>query len=511
MQLQFSDLLYLTPELTLVIAAVVIAVVDLAMPKRASRHSLGVVSLIAVLVSAAFVLYWMVEINKENGSGPVQLLFHSYRLDDFAHLFKLLILTGAALVLWMSFRYFKEEEIPHAGEYYYLFLPATLGAMVMASSGDLITLYVGLELLSITSYIMVGMRKSNQQSNESAFKYFVNGSIASAFILYGMSFLYGMSGSTNLLVIRQALSVYDPSLSALVYMSAFLMIGGLGFKVAAAPFHAWAPDVYQGAPSPVAAFLATVSKAGAFALLFRVIYNVYFGLGTEDVPIYKDIFTALAVVAAASMIIGNVMALRQRNMRRLLALSGVANAGYLLVPIAVEFGNPRFSVHFSNFTELFYYLIAYLFMNIGAFAVLMAVSRSAGHEEMKGFAGLYYRSPLTAAAMTILLLSMAGLPVTGGFFGKFYILLGAIQVQFYWLAAVMILTSVISYYYYFAIIRQMYMRTDAGRSGLYMNVPLAVTIGICTMVTVLLGLFPKQMIQYIESVYSVWQDFFILS
>jgi len=510
MQLQLADLSYLAPELTLVVAAVILAILDLVMPKQWSRQSLGVVSLASLFVSAGFVIYWMMEINGADGAGAIQLLNHSYRVDDFANLFKLLLLAGTALVVFMSLTYYREREIPHTGEYYYLFLPATLGAMIMTSSGDLITLYVGLELLSITSYIMVGLRKANQQSNESAFKYIVNGSIASAFILYGMSFLYGMSGSTNLMEIRSAIAVFDPSLSALVYLSAFLMIGGFGFKIAAAPFHAWAPDVYQGAPSPVAAYLATVSKAAGLAILFRIVFNVYYGIRTEDMPIYNDVFLGIAVIAAASMVIGTAMALRQRNMRRLLALSGVANAGYLLVPIAIEFGDPSFSVHFSNFTEMFYYLIAYLLMNIGAFAVLMAVSRSAGHEEMKGFAGLYYRAPYTAVAMTILLLSLAGLPVTGGFFGKIYIMLGAIQVHYYWLAAVMIATSVASYYYYFAIIRQMYMRSDSEHPDIALNAPLCITIWLCAALTVLLGMFPRWIIQYIESIYSIWHDFFIV-
>lgn len=505
MQLQASDLQYLSPELTLVIAAVVLAIIDLALPRQWSRQFLGILSLLAVMISASFVIYWMFQINGET-PGPIELLNQSYRIDDFANLFKLLLLGGTALIILMSLGYFKEKEIPHTGEYYYLFLPATLGAMIMTSSGDLITLYVGLELLSITSYVMVGMRKMNQQSNESAFKYMVNGSIASAFILYGMSFVYGMTGSTNLSTIIQTLNVFDSSLSAMVYVSAFLMIGGLGFKIAAAPFHAWAPDVYQGAPAPVAAYLGAVSKGAAFALLFRIIYNVYFGVGTPEMPIYLDIFFALTILAAASMIVGNLMALRQRNMRRLLALSGVANAGYLLVPISIQFG----ALHMSNFTEFYYYLLAYFFMNIGAFAVLMAVSRTSGDDEMKGFAGLYYRAPYTAVAMTILLLSMAGLPITGGFFGKFYIMLGAVQVQQYWLAAVMIATSVASFYYYFSVIRQMFMRRATEHTDLYMNVPLAITIWICAIATIALGIFPKGIITYIESIYTLWQDFFLL-
>lgn len=511
MRLHLADLAYLAPELTLVISAVLLAVLDLVLPSRWNRSWLGVIALLSTVVSAGFVIYYMIDINTGQAMSQdvIQLLNDSYRVDDFANLFKLLLLGGTALIIFMSLGSVKNQGIVHKGEYYYLFLPATLGAMIMTSSGDLITLFVGLELLSISSYVLVGMRKSHGLAGESAFKYFVNGSIATAFILYGMSFLYGMTGTTNIGEIRMELAYFDPSLSALMYLSFFLLITGLGVKIASAPFHAWAPDVYQGAATPVAAYLSTVSKAAGFAIIFRIVYNVYYtiGAGNAETPVFLDIFDAIMVIAALSMIVGNALALKQKNMKRLLAYSGIANAGYLLVPIGIQFG--AYGLHLSNFTELLFYLIAYVIMNIGVFAVLMAVSRTAGHEEMSGFAGLYYRAPLTAVAMTVLILSLAGLPVTGGFFGKFYIMLGTVQVQQYWLAAIMIATSVASFYYYFSIIRQMYMRQDQAHSSLQMTVPVSITIWICAVLTVLLGLFPKWVIQYIERIYSLYSDFFL--
>lgn len=510
MRLYLEDLFYLAPELTLVVSAVLLAVLDLLLPNRVNRAPLAVISLLALAVSAAFVVYFMVDANADGAAGEVvQLLGNSYRVDDFANVFKLLMLAGTALIIFLSLGHVRRAEesgIRHIGEYYYLFLPAVLGGMIMASSGDLITLYVGLELLSITSYVMVALRKANQQSGEAAFKYMVNGSIASALILYGMSFVYGMTGSTNIGVVYRELSQFDPSFTALVYVSFFLMLGGFGVKIAAAPFHTWAPDVYQGAPTPVTAFLATVSKAAAFALVFRIVYNLYL-IGNSDAPVFDDAFLAILIVAAASMIVGNALALRQRNMKRLLAYSGIANAGYLLVPIGIMFGD--LNMHLSNFTEMMFYLTAYLFMNIGAFAVLIVVSRAAGHDEMKGFAGLYYRAPFTALAMTVLLLSLAGLPVTGGFVGKFYILLGAAQVRQYWLVAVMFLTSVASFYYYFSIIRQMYMRQAVDTGAVRLTVPLSVTIWICTVVTVLLGVFPGWVVRLMERVFSIQTDLFI--
>lgn len=504
MRLYFADLYYLIPELTIVIAAVILSLLDLALPKRISRTLIGWLAIATLFISGAFVVMFMMQLQADPEL-TIQLLNQSYRLDDFANLFKLVFLFGTALIIFMSLGSVKKEDVPHTGEFYYMFLPAVLGAMIMASSGDLITLFVGLELLSITSYILVGMRKSSHHSNEAAFKYVVMGGIASAFILYGMSFLYGMTGSTNVAEINLALSQYDPSFSTLIYISFFLMLVGFGFKIAAAPFHAWAPDVYQGAPTPVTAFLAVVSKAAGLAIMFRIIYNVYFGVGNVENPIYLDIFFSITVVAAIAMILGNAMALKQKNVKRLLAYSGIANGGYFLVPIGLGIHLDKF--HFSNFSEMYFYLIAYLFMNLGAFAVLMVVSRSVEHDELRGFAGLYHRAPYTAVAMVILLLSLAGIPITGGFFGKIFILLGALSMHLYWLAAIMIGTSVVSFYYYFGFIRQMFMRTGYEAKEIKLTLPLGITIWFCAGATLLLGFFPGQVISFIENFFRLYTIF----
>lgn len=511
MRLYAADLFYLAPELTIVITAVILSLLDLFMPKQISRTILAWLSIIGIAISTLFVVYFIGMLNPSDAAEavkPISLLNDSYRLDDFANLFKLFILIGSAMILFMSIGSLKREEIHHRGEYYYLFLPAILGAMIMVSSGDLITLYVGLELLSITTYILVALRKFNHQSNEAAFKYIVTGSIASAFILYGMSFLYGLSGSTNVMEINYALQQLDSSFSALIYVSFFLMLTGFGFKIAAAPFHAWAPDVYQGSATPVTAFLAVVSKAAGFAIMFRVLYNVFYpGTGvTAGMPIHDDIFLALMVLAAVAMIVGNTMALRQKVTKRLLAFSGIANAGYLLVPLGIELGGMRIDI----FSELFFYLVAYYFMTLGALAVLMVVSRDNDDPKISAFAGMYHRSPALAIGMLILLLSLAGIPFTGGFFGKLYILLGAVRVQEYWLALVMIITSIISYYYYFGIIRQMFMRPGHGLQALKPTVPLAITIWICVIATVVMGIFPQWVLEAINRVFQVSIDLFVM-
>lgn len=497
-----SDLVYLAPELTLVISAVVISLIDLFIPNKVNRTFLGWLTIAGLAVAAVFVGMRLDLVE------PIELLYQSYRIDNFANLLKLVLLAGTALVVFMSLNSVKNQDIPHLGEYYYMYLPAVLGGMIMVSSGDLITLFVGLELLSITSYIMVAMKKKDSLSNEGAFKYVVLGGISSAILLYGMSFLYGLSGSTNLTEINVALSEHAGSFGAMIYVAFFLILAGFGFKMAAAPFHAWAPDVYQGAPTPVAAFLAVVSKLAAVALLFRLTYVVFYGVGADpDQPIGSDIFLALSILAAFSMVAGNVMALRQKNMKRLLAYSGIANAGYLLVPIATEFS---FS-HASNFTEFFYYGVAYLLMNLGAFAVLMMVEATSKTSEIKGFAGLYYRAPLTAVAVVLLILSLAGLPITAGFFGKLFIVLGTIQTQAYWLAAVMVVSSVISYVYYFSIIRQMFMRSDTKDERLIATVPQQITLWFCAIAGIILGLFPGLLIRYAQSVFELTRDLFMIT
>ncbi len=310
-----------------------------------------------------------------------------------------------------------------------------------------------------------------------------------------MSFLYGITGSTNLRQISAALPDASTAMLPLLYVAFFLLLAGLGFKIAAAPFHMWAPDVYQGAPTPIAAYLAVVSKAAGFAMLFRIIYGM-FGVeaikvlfnqpsGAELANMTKDVSLSLMVLAAIAMVIGNVTALRQTNMKRLLALSGVANAGYLLVPIANQFA----ILHYANFSEFIYYLTAYALMNIGMFAVIILMEQSNGHEELSGFAGLYYRAPFTAAAVVLLVLSLTGIPVTAGFFGKVYIMLGTVQTYHYWLAAIMIVTSVISFYYYFGLIRQMFMRSDDRPSEVKVPFLLGLTCWLCAAASVLLGLF----------------------
>ncbi|MBW5445916.1 NADH-quinone oxidoreductase subunit NuoN [Cohnella sp. CFH 77786] len=507
--LTWSDAWYLAPELTLSIFAVVLAVLDLFLPRSWNRNIIGWLTLVGLASAAAFVVWLMIDFKNAAAAHPEDptaafrnLLGGSYRIDDFGNLLKLVFLGASGFIVLSSLGSVRSSDIPLKGEFYYFMLPAALGAMVMSSSGDLITLFVGLELLSITSYILVGMRKRSGLSAEGAFKYLVAGGVASAFVLYGMSFLYGVTGTTNLAFIGEGIPAAITDYRALVYVAFFLMTAGFAMKLALAPFHAWAADVYQGAPTPVTSFLAVVSKGAAFAMLYRIFMNTAF-FAKDDPFVQKDLYLGLSVLAAAAMIVGTAGALRQRQVKRLLALSGVANAGILLTPLAIHLT----PLHSSLFSEFVYYLIAYAFMNIGAFAVLTVVSRGSGNESLSGFAGLYYRAPWTAAGMTVLLCSLSGLPVTGGFFGKLFILFGTVQTGAYWLAAILLVTTVVSYAVYFSFIRQMYMRSGSDDSSIRIPGPAGVTIWLCVAATLALGFLPKPVLGWIDALFSIPADF----
>lgn len=530
-RLLVTDLSLLAPELTLVLLAVILTGIDLVLPDSKDRRFLGWLSVLGLGVALIFTISRFVDYSGGQlvlvNGGYQQLLGDSYRVDDFSNMFKTIFLLGAMLVTILLINYTHTKKSSYSGEMYYLLVAATLGAMLMASSSDLITLYVGLELLSITSYILVGVRKSNLRSNEGAFKYVVLGGIASAFLLYGMSFLYGLTGTTNLMAIGEGLQpLMGGQYDMLVYIAFFLMLAGFGFKIALAPFHMWAPDVYQGAPTPITAFLTSVSKAAGIAILYRTFLIPFIMAG----EIFLDIAFYLAIMAVIAMVVGNTIALRQTNVKRLMAYSSIANAGYLLVPFAAI--TPQ-SFTLLMFSQLIFYLLAYVLMNIGTLALVTVLARGRetgdrglesrgsedsdsigeldgrGSEDLSIFAGLYHRSPWTAVGMTILVLSLAGIPVTAGFFGKFYILWSALMHESYrfWLAGTMIVTSVISFFYYFGIIRQMYMRPGIDEK---FRLPGTVSFVFWFTVaaTLLLGFFPNAALELISSIFNSVEDIF---
>ncbi|WP_124728476.1 NADH-quinone oxidoreductase subunit N [Staphylospora marina] len=475
----------MAPEWTVAAGAALLLLLDLLAKRSVSRAWIGALALLTVFVSGGFLL-------AQAGEPATQILEGSYRADSFALAFKALMLTGTALVILLSFVMGKEELENREGEYWYLLLFALLGGMMMASSTDLVTLFVGLELLSISSYILVGVRRKHPASTEAAWKYVVLGGVGSAFTLYGMSFLYGISGSTDLFTIQQMVpeALYNGS-EGLVWLSLALMIVGFGFKISSVPFHMWTPDVYQGAATPVTVFLAVVSKAAAFALIIRVLLIGYLQLWMIR-EAFETVNWMLMILAAASMLVGSAAALRQTDAKRLLAYSSIAQAGFLLVPLV----SVKQGIGTTLLPSLFFYLAVYVLMTAGAFAVTERVTAEAETGDIRAFAGLGRRRPWLAFIMSVLLLSLAGLPPAAGFLGKFYLMTGVIFAGEYWLAVVMVAATVASYYYYFAFIRQMYFRSSGPEEIKERRAwPAVVVGGICAIGVLILGLWPDLLLE----------------
>ncbi|MFS0862951.1 NADH-quinone oxidoreductase subunit NuoN [Fredinandcohnia sp. 179-A 10B2 NHS] len=479
----------MAPEFIILGVATLLSLLDLFMGKDKDRKPLAWVGIAGIIAAIAFTVSFI-------GNDVTSILFDTFRLDSFSIAFKLVLLVGAGLVLLLAMNYEPNDGLEHRGEFYYLFLTALLGSMIMTSSSDLITLFVGLELLSISSYVLAGLRKRNKLSNESAMKYVINGSISTAIFLFGVSYVYGLAGTTNIREIFLVLST--PADSQYIYLMAialFMMFVGLSFKIAAAPFHMWAPDVYQGAPTPVTAFLSVVSKTAGFVIILRLIITLFVQAPSGDGEAPYLLFHLqdyLAILAGVTMIIGNTIALRQRNIKRLMAYSSIAHAGYLLVAF----------VTFSYFMmdAIWFYLVAYLFMNLGFFAILQVITQKSGSEDISQFAGLYKRSPVTAVALGVFILSLAGIPGTAGFIGKLKIFIGAFITDpaHYVLASVMIATTVISYFYYFGILTQMFFRPATDDSKVKLPAGVLAVVIIAVLGTVGFGIFPGVAFEFIQ-------------
>ncbi|HTG26745.1 MAG TPA: NADH-quinone oxidoreductase subunit N [Methylomirabilota bacterium] len=447
-----------------------------------SRHFFTVLALLGALggTGAAFVA----------GATPGEGFYGLIQSDVFSFFFRLLIGLVAVLVVLAADSYLEREKLPFA-EFYALLLFATAGMGVLASARELLTAFIGLELSSISSYILAGFRRDSTKSSEASLKYFLLGSFATAFFLYGIALVYGATGTTNLGRMDDA----DPN-SNLLKLGLSLILIGLGFKVAAAPFQIWTPDVYEGAPTPVTALFSAGPKAAAFALLLRIFASV---------PAATHFwFWAFWVLAALTMFAGNLGALLQTNVKRLLAYSSIAHAGYILVAFAaVTFmANDLNGGATPAYAAVLFYLLSYALVKIGAFTI---VSEIGGWGEknltLDDYAGLAQRQPVAAAALSLYLLSLLGLPVTAGFFGKFYIFKAAVNSHLIWLAVLMAVNSIIGAYYYLRVIVVMYMREASAeamaaapvRFPVAVNVVLAVTaIG-----TVYFGLFPNQVLNFI--------------
>lgn len=476
------NLLALLPELILTLTGIMIMLAEPMLAPGKSRRPLGWVAILGTLASGCAALYQLRVVDADQ---PITGFYATVRVDAFSIFFHLLIASIVLVTLLASLDYFEDGSVTHAGEYFALVCFGATGMMFMTSSVELLMVFIGLEISSISTYILAGFRKGRATASESAIKYFLLGSFATAFFLYGIALCFGATGSTSIAPIAAGLAVTKTPL--LGWLAVAMVLIGLGFKVSAAPFHVWTPDVYQGAPSPVVGLMSTAPKAAAFAVLLRFLFN---GTG-----IYRDHWLLLVeLLAVASMTIGNLGALLQTDVKRLLAYSSIAQAGYLLV----SFSAPQ---HGAVAAACFY-TAAYAAMNVGAFVVLTQI---AGFDEtlrtIDDYTGLALTHPVLSALLGFFLVSLIGIPFTGGFFAKFYSFSAAVHGGHTWLALVGLVNSGVACFYYLRLLAALYSRPladEVSTSKRRVPLPAAIALAATAAATLWLGVFPNPILHLVQ-------------
>ena len=474
------------PEIFLAFAGFVVLLLGIPMGRRGVRP-LTLIGVASLAITA--VLVWLVG---RPVDGPVAILGGMVVVDRMAVFFQLLMLASSAVALVMAAG-FLERSRYGGGEYVSLVLFATLGTMIMASGGNLASLYVGLELMALSVYVLVGYFKLEVKSNEGAVKYFVLGAASSAILLYGISLVYGSLGTLDLEEIHASL-VAVPSANPMLVLGIVLVGFGMLFKVAAVPFHVWTPDAYEGAPTPVTAFISVAPKAAAFAMFMRL----FLGAFAPEVEYWRMV---LWVAAAATMIYGNVAALTQNNVKRMLAYSSIAHAGYALMGLV--------AANQTGAWALLVYMLIYSFMNLGAFGfVILLESKGYAGEEIADFAGLARRHPAAALGMLIFMLALAGIPPTAGFMGKLYLFAAAVEGGYVVLTVIAVVMSAVSLYYYFRIVAQMYMHDgleeDAAPAELLRDRWTEAMIAVCIVITLAVGIYPAPVVGWAKNAIGVF-------
>ncbi len=501
------DLLLVLPEIVLTLLGLVVVGLDLFYLRRKERDgaarsgwlgyftlvSLVVVSLASYLVGPRSVLQrYLPDLFG-------QLLLRNaafggaFRVDGVTQFFRVVFLLAGALVLLLSL---DRNWGDHEGEYYGLLVLSLLGMTLMAAAGELVTIYVALELTSISLYLLAAF-DFRRRSIEAGLKYFLFGAFSSGVLLYGMSLIYGFTGETSLEGIAQGIAqvgglagLLEPGGRGLLLGIVFL-IAGFGFKLALVPFHAWAPDVYEGAPTPIAAFISTGSKAASFVVVVRL-FQVAFGSagGTAQWGQWQGWRGLLAALAVITFTAANLMALPQRNVKRLLAYSSIAHAGYMLIAVVLASG--------EGLQALFYYLFAYVLTNVGAFATVVAISRHIGSEELEAFAGLSKRSLPLAGALTILFFSLGGVPPLAGFFAKFWLFWATFKEGLYWLAGLGLANTIIAFYYYLRVLKAVWFEAPAEETPVVATDAVSVTLLVTTALVIVVGLMPQWWLRFLE-------------
>jgi NADH-quinone oxidoreductase subunit N len=465
-----SNITALLPEYILTIVGVLIMLAEPILPPTASRKPLGWLAILGTL-AAGYFSWWQLHL------GTLTAFSGSIQIDAFSVFFHLLIAAIALVTLLISLDYF-EGDTGHSGEYFALIAFSAVGMMLMTCATELLVVFVGLEISSIATYIMCGFRKGQATGAESSLKYFLLGSFATAFFLYGIALAFGATGSTSIPAIAHGLAT--TATPRLAFLALAMILIGLGFKVSAAPFHVWTPDVYQGAPSPVVGYMSTAPKAAAFAVLLRITFTA-FG------PMQHRWSVLLWILAALSMTVGNLGALLQRDVKRMLAYSSIAHAGYILVAFT--------ALRNDGVAAACFYTATYAAMQVGAFAVITQIT---GYNERlrtaDDYTGLALKRPVLAAFLTLFLISLIGIPFTGGFFGKFYVFSAAIHASNVWIAVIGLLNSGVACFYYLRLLATLYARptaetaqTEAARG---LSIPAGVGLTLAAAATLVLGIFP---------------------
>ena len=460
----------LTLELLVAGLGLLVLILGLIAPRNA-RRGLGWVGFLGLLgITAVAVSMW-------GQSG--QLLEGMYLLDNYALFWKITFMLAAALVILGSMRYV--DDMGHHAEYYSITIFATLGMMVMASAGDFITMYMSLELMTIAFIVLICLRKFDNKSVEAGIKYILLAGMSSAVLLYGLSLLYGLTGSVIMLDVSRIIAL-QPVTPALV-LALVLVIAGLGFKISAVPFHMWSPDVYEGAPTPVTSFLAMGSKAASFAIMLRLFNTALPG-------VWENWAMVIAILAGVTIIVGNLVAIPQTNVKRMLAYSSIAQAGYIMVGLV--------TASQAGVKGVMFYAFLYVFATIGAFTVAAYFYNITGSDELKDYAGLSQRSPLMAAVLLMAMLSMAGIPPLAGFIGKFYLFITIVD-GYLWLVLIGLIMSMVSVYYYLRVALVMYRDKPVDPTPISVSSPVAITLIVTMLVTLFIGIYPGPLSEVVNN------------